>query len=85
MKNVKHLTDTDVSSNNRMILYHETSQKKQNLKTKRKIFTWWDEHRDNNSHSTNPQAYISIRRNESREKFIAPSKISGAIYRRVPT
>lgn len=39
MKNVKHLTDTDVSSNNRMILYHETSQKKQNLKTKRKIFT----------------------------------------------
>lgn len=36
-------------------------------------------HLDANSQSTNPQAYMSMRRNESREKLIAPSKTSGAI------
>ena len=42
-------------------------------------------HRETSSQSTKPQAYISIRKNASREKFIAPSKTSGAIYRLVPT
>lgn len=42
-------------------------------------------HLEANSHRTNPQAYMSIRKNESLVKFIAPSKTSGAIYRRVPT
>jgi hypothetical protein len=42
-------------------------------------------HLEANSHSTNPQAYMSIRKNESLVKFIAPSNTSGAIYLRVPT
>ena len=36
-------------------------------------------HRETNSQSTNPHAYISILKKASREKFIAPSKTSGAI------
>ena len=41
--------------------------------------------REANSQRTKPQAYISIRRNESLVKFIAPSNTSGAMYLRVPT
>lgn len=42
-------------------------------------------HRVANSHKTRPHAYISMRRKASREKLMAPSSTSGAIYRRVPT
>lgn len=47
--------------------------------------TSWAVHRDASSHSTKPHAYISMRRNASLEKFMAPSNTSGAIYLRVPT
>ena len=42
-------------------------------------------HRVSNSQRHKAKAYISMRRKASREKFIAPSSTSGAIYRRVPT
>lgn len=41
--------------------------------------------RDASSQSTRPMAYMSIRRNASLWKLIAPSSTSGAMYLRVPT
>lgn len=43
------------------------------------------EHLDNSSHSTRPQAYMSMRRKASRWKLMAPSNTSGAMYLLVPT
>ena len=43
------------------------------------------EQRSASSHITRAQAYISIRRNESLLKLIAPSNTSGAMYLLVPT
>lgn len=47
----------------------------------------WSEHefRLSSSQRTSPQAYMSIRRKASFLKLMAPSNISGAMYRRVPT
>uniref|UniRef100_A0A6B0UYA0 Uncharacterized protein n=1 Tax=Ixodes ricinus TaxID=34613 RepID=A0A6B0UYA0_IXORI len=45
----------------------------------------WAEQRDTSSQSTRAQAYMSMRRNASRLKLMAPSSTSGAMYRRVPT
>ncbi|KAG7277141.1 hypothetical protein CRUP_022604 [Coryphaenoides rupestris] len=40
---------------------------------------WLKHPRDTSSHSTRPRAYMSILRNESRWKLMAPSSTSGAI------